>query len=167
MPGFPTRPQLSDLGPITLEDARPVRDPDKELAAAHWNLSKHQVAGMGMLAPRIIAKLTVANPTLLLSHLEAWNPQLKSSGNFAAPTPLFLSTGLASLTYLTPVPDERGNNVAIAFTWGFGFIHQDPPTTFRHVQVTPVAATPHVLKVAVMDAAGTVQNGSDVWIFAG
>jgi hypothetical protein len=167
MSGLPTRPQLSDFGPITLVDARPVRDPDKELGASSWNLMKHQVAGLGILSPRITAKLTIANPTLLLAHGEAWNPQLKTSGNFAAPTPLYISTGLASLTYLTPVPDEAGNNVGIAFSWGFGFVHLDPPTTFRHVQVTPVAASPHVLKVCVMDAAGTVQNGSDVWIFAG
>lgn len=167
MPGFPTRPQLSDIGPITLLDARPVRESTKELAAQHWNLLKHQVAGMGILAPRIQAKLTIANPTLLLAHYEAWNPQLKTSGNFAAPTPLFVSTGRATLEYLTPVPDEIASDVGIAFSWARGWVHQDPPTTFRTVQVTPVAGTPNRLTICVFDAAGALQNGSDVWIEAG
>jgi hypothetical protein len=165
--GFPTRPQLSDFGPIVLADARPVRDPTIELAAQHWNRMKHQVAGMGILAPRVAAKVTVANPALLLSHGEAWNPQLKTSGNFAAPTPAYVSTGRATLTYLTPVEDETGANVAIAFAWAFGFLHLSPPTTFRHVIVTPTTGTLNQLGIAVFDAAGALQDGSDVWVFAG
>lgn len=167
MSGFPTRPQLSDFGPIVLQDARPVRDPDIELAAAQWNLMKHQVAGMGLLAPRVAAKLTVDGAPALSLHYEAWNPRGLTSGNFAAPTPAAVAAGRVTLTYLTPVEDQLGNGIAISFAWGFGFVHASPPTTFRSVQVTPVTGQLNQLEICVFDAAGALQNGSTVWVFAG
>lgn len=167
MSGFPTRPQLSDFGPIVLQDARPVRDPDIELAAAQWNLMKHQVAGMGLLSPRVVAQLTVdASPALAVNR-EAWNPRQLTSGNFAPPTPAAVATGRVTLTYLTPVEDQLGNEIPIAFAWGFGFAHASPPTTFRSVQVTPVTGQLNRLEICVFDAAGALQNGSTVWVFAG
>jgi len=167
MSGFPTRPALADFGPTTMLNARPVLDADIEPDAAHWNLLKFQAAGMGLLSPRILAKLTINTPTALLAHVEAWNPAGSTSGNFAAPTPTYISTGRCTLTYLTPVPDLLGNDIAIAFSWAHAFVHADPPTTFRSVQATPIAATPHIITVCVFDAAGALQNGSDVWLMAG
>jgi hypothetical protein len=164
--GFPSRPSLSNFGP-TLENAVPVRDPSRELDAAVFNLLRQQVAGMGLLVPRVIAKLTVANPTLLLAHAEAWNPEGLTTGEFAAPTPAFVSTGRCTLTYSQQVPDELDEEQNIAFSWGFGWYSADPPTVRKSVQVEPIAATPYILSVCVFNASDALENGNNVWIVAG
>lgn len=167
MSGFPTRPALGDFGPITLINSGPVRNPDTDVDAAHWNLLKHQVAGLGLTAPRIIAKLTVANPALLLVHAEAWNPQSKTSAPFTAPVPLFISTGRMTLTYTTPVTDEAGNDVAIAFTWAHAFQHLDPPTTLKHFRATPIASTPNSITITSWSAVSALESGNTCWLLAG
>ncbi len=167
MSGFPARPPLADFGTLVLLDARPVVDPTKEFSAAQWNLIKHQASGMGLLAPLVMAKVTVTGAGVLLAHAEAYNPKGLTSAPFLAPTPAAVATGRITLSYPTPIPDQLGVDQTIAFNWGFGFAHADPPTTFRHVMVTPIAATPHILSISVFDAAGALQDGSNVWVFAG
>jgi hypothetical protein len=164
--GFPARPIFADFGQAHLNYSDVV-DPERDLDIAHWVLMKHQVAGMGLLSPRIIAKLTVSGASALLARGEAWNPSQLTSGVYANPIIANVATGRATIEYPTAVPDEQGVNQSVAFTWAYAFVHQDPPTTFRMAMAAPLIATPYKLSVSVFDAAGALQNGSDVWVYAG
>jgi hypothetical protein len=164
--GFPNRPALADFGQAS-KNYSAVVDPERDLDIAHWVLMKRQVAGIGLLSPLIAAKLTVSAASALLARAEAWNPEQLTTGVYADPAIGNVATGRASLTYPTQVPDENGDLVSIAFSWAYAFVFQDPPTTFRMAMATPIVATPYIISVSVFDAAGALQNGSDVWVFAG
>lgn len=164
--GFPARPVLADFGQAS-RNYSDVVDPERDLDIAHWVLMKFQVAGMGLLVPRAIAKLTVSGASALLARAEAWNPSQLTSGVYANPIVANVATGRATIEYPTEVPDEQGVNQSIAFTWAQAFVHQDPPTTFRMAMACPLVATPYKLSVSVFNSAGALQNGSDVWVFAG
>lgn len=165
---FPTRPLLSDFGPLVMLDAGPVRDPERQATAAQWNLMKWQAAGMGLLVPRVIVKLDALNPTpAVLARAEAWNPNGETTGDYAPPTAARTSAGRFTLTYPATVPDMDGEATSVAFSWGFGFIHADPPTVRKSVQVTPVALTPRILTVCVFNASDALEDGNTVWVVAG
>jgi hypothetical protein len=164
--GFPARPDLSSYGP-TLQNAVPVRDPERELDAAVFNLLRHQAAGMGLLSPRVLLKLTVADPAVLIARAEAWNPRGLTTGQYAAPTVAYVSTGRITVEYPELIADELGEDQSVAFSWGFGWLSADPPTTRKSVQVEPIAATPHILTVCCFNASDALENGNNVWIAAG
>lgn len=165
---FPTRPQLSDFGPITLLNAGAVRDPDRQATAEHWNLIKNQVAGMGLLSPLVAVKFEAFDPIGdILARSEVWNPQLQTGGSFAAPVPERVSAGRYTLTYPETVPNHLGEEISLAFSWAFAFHHADPPTTIRKVQACPVGATPNVITVICFDATDTLDDGNTIWVFAG
>lgn len=164
--GFPIRPSISTFGP-TLANAVPIRDPERELDAAVLNLLRHQVSGMGLIVPRVIAKVLVSGAPSVLARAEAWNPAGLSTGQYVAPTPTVVSTGRITLDYPQLVVDELGVDQSIAFVWGFGWYSADPPSVRKSVQVEPVAATPYKLSICVFNAADALENGNNVWIVAG
>jgi len=166
MSGFPLRPSLGQFGP-DMANLAPVRNPSTDLDAANWNLLKHQVAGLGLVVPRILVKVTVTNPMVLISRSEAWNPTGASTGDFADPTLAYVSTGRGTIQYPTPIPDQNGDNQTIAFSWAFGWYSADPPTTVKLVQAEPIASTPALITVCVFDAANALEDGNDVWVMAG
>lgn len=166
MPGFPNRPDLATFGPDAV-NTRAIRDPSRELSASTFNLMKFQLAGIGIVQPRAFVKLTAADPTVLLGRAEAWNPRGLTSAPFLNPEIVRVGTGNYDVTYASPVTDESGASVALSFGWGVGFIVTPSSTTFRHVQVTPKTGAANAVKVCVFDAAGALQDGSDVAILIG
>lgn len=166
MSGFPVRPALAQFGPA-LQNLAPVRNPTTELDAVNWNLMRHQVAGLGLMVPRILVKLTVDDPAVLLARAEAWNPQGATTGDYADPTVAYVSTGRATIEYATPIPDQNGEDQPIVFSWAFGWLSADPPTTVKLVQCEPIASTPALITVCVFDASNALENGNDVWVAAG
>lgn len=166
MSGFPIRPALSAFGP-TIENIAPVRNPTTDLDAAKWNLLKYQAAGLGLMTPRVLFKLTIDNPMALLARSEAWNPSGASTGDYADPSLAYVSTGRGTVEWTTPIPDQNGDDQVVAFSWALGWFGGDPPTTLKWVQAEPVAATPAIITVCVFDAAGSLEDGNDVWVAAG
>jgi len=164
--GFPVRPTAAQIGPV-MQQLVPVRNPDTDLSADTWNLVRFQVAGAGLMVPRVLFKVTVDNPMVLLARSEAWNPDGLATGSYADPSIAYVSTGRGTVEYPSTMPDQLGDSQQVVFSWARGWIHLDPPTTVKLVQVAPVAATPNRLTVCVFDAANALEDGNDVWVAAG
>lgn len=164
--GFPIRPTSAQIGP-ELANVAPVRNPETDLDAVAWNLLKHQVAGCGLMVPRVLFKVTIDDPLVLVARAEAWNPNGLTTGVYAAPTLNYVSTGRGTVEYATPLPDQKGDNQIVAFSWAMGWLSADPPTTVKKVQVEPVAATPARLTICVFDASNALEDGNTVWVAAG
>lgn len=164
MSGFPARPDRAAFGP-NMVNAAPVRDPSRQLDAAQLNLLSHQAAGLGLIAPRVMLRLTVHGTTpVLLSRAEAWNPKGLTSGQYVDPILVGVSTGRMTVQYPTVIADQLGQDIGIGFLWGLGFHADDPPTTLKHVRVAPVAATPNIVTVTAFDDGGVLEDGVDATI---
>lgn len=162
--GFPTRPDRDSFGP-TMLDVVPVRDPERHVGAGLLNLFSHQVAGLGLISPRVMMRLTVnGGSSAIVARAEAWNPKGLATGDKVAPTLSSPGTGLLAVTYPTSITDQEGNAVGIGFQWGMGMIADSPPSTLRHVQVAVTAGTPSEFVVGVFDNAGTLIDGQTVTV---
>lgn len=167
MTGFPNRPDLASFGPDFV-DTRAVRDPSRELSASVLNLMKFQVAGMGVVMARAHLRFTAVASPVLLARAEVWNPRGLSSTPFQNPEITRVAQGNFEVTYNSPVTDKDGSNVALSFSHGWGFPLTPSSTTFRYVQVTPLSGSANGVKVAIMDAAGALQDVTEgVGIFIG
>lgn len=165
MSGFPTRPDRAAFGP-TLLDASPVRDPTRQLGAGRLNLDAHQVAGLGLVSPRVMIRLTIDGTTpVLISRAEVWNPEGLTSGDQVDPVLVGISTGRCTISYPTQISDELGEPVGIGFVWGMGLHGDDPPTVLKHIRVAPIVATPSIVTVTAFDAAGALEDGVDATVF--
>lgn len=164
MAGFPTRPDRSAFGPKML-NARPVRDGSKELDAEKLNLDWHQTAGLGLVSPRVLLRVTIDGTTPVLhSRAEAWNPEGYNSGDQVDPVLVGISTGRITIAYPTTIQDETGNAIGIGFVGGMGFHGDDPPIVLKHIRVAPIAATPSIVTVTAFDAAGALEDGVEALI---
>lgn len=76
MSGFPNRPTRTDYGP-TREDERPVQNPKRELGATDMNLSFQQIAGMGLVVPRVAIGVDSQGTPVQANFYQglAWDPQ--------------------------------------------------------------------------------------------
>jgi hypothetical protein len=166
MPGFPNRPALTTFGPDAV-DTRAIRDPSRELGAATFNLMKFQLAGMGVLSPRAFLQFLADTDRTISARAEAWNPRGLTSSPFAAPTITRIDVGEYDVVYDSPVVDERGEDVALSFRWGWGVVVTPSSTVLKHVMVTPLTGSANGVKVATFDATGTLEDGEVVAILIG
>lgn len=166
MTGFPNRPGLSSFGPNVV-NTRPVRDPSRELHADTFNLMRFQIAGMGLVVPRAFLHFTADNPAVQLARAETWNPSASTASPFDDPSITRQATGNYNVEYTSPVTDRDGNSVALSFVWGFGVVTTASLVVRKTVQVTPLSGTANAVKVAVFDAAGSLEDGNNVAIWIG
>lgn len=170
MGGFPNRPDLAAFGPNAI-DTRPVRDPSREMAAATWNLLRHQVAGMGVVSPRAFLRFTAGIGPVLLARAEVWNPRGLTSAPFTNPEISRASTGQWVVTYDTPVTDADGVEVPLNFSWGMGVVCTPGSADATFVTVTPRVDEANAMHVTVrqLSEGGTIElvDGHQVAILIG
>lgn len=109
MPGFPARPSRLALSPLTLRNRFSVQESDMELGAVVFMLAFWQIAGCGLVVPKVRAQLIIDNAgdeTLGFSA-EAWDPE-----GAAIPAISKQATGHYRLVYAATYNDEAGNPVA-------------------------------------------------------
>ncbi len=138
MAGFPTRPSRRAFGP-TFRDRAPVRQPDRDVGAAAFNLLCWQAAGAGVVGALAWALLTWDGAALsLAAGGEAWD-----SDGLVVPTVARSSAGVYVVTYAATYPDADG----IATT-----------TSLCAGQATPQSASPLLATVELTNAhAATVR----------
>ncbi len=166
MGGFPNRPDLAAFGP-TLQDTTAVRDPTRHVGASLFNLMRHQLAGLGIVLPLAMLRFSAAPSPAVIARAEAWNPRALTSSPFTDPTLTRISTGNYEVVYPSPVTDDAGASVVLAFAYGLGTVVTPSQSTFRHVMVTPLTGNSAGVKVMVQDAAGSGVDGHDVAILIG
>lgn len=160
MSGSPLRPDRDSFGP-TVEDTSPVKDARRQWAARIANLLMWQVAGAGLVMPRIILEFNAQVSPTIVGRAEVWNPNRLSTGAYAPPGIVRQATGDYLVTYATPVPDEQGSDVAVSFTYAQGFCSNADPTVLKHVQAAVGVAT-NTIRVGVFNSAGALQDGNRV-----
>lgn len=160
MSGSPLRPDRSSFGP-TVEDTSPVKDARRQWAARIANLVMWQVAGAGLVMPRVVLEFNAQVGPTIVGRAEVWNPDRLSTGAYAPPTLTRQATGDYLVTYPTPVPDENGDDVAVSFSHALGFCSNADPTVLKHVQAAVHTST-NALRVAVFNSAGALQDGNRV-----
>lgn len=159
MSGWPLRPDRDSFGP-TFRDSAPVRDPQRQLAAASYNLSCWQLAGMGLLVPRAKLEFTMAVSPVILQRAEAWNPARSTVGAYADPAITRTGAGNYLIEYPSPVPDENGEDQEISFTDALAFVTNADPTTLKHAQAAIISATPKQVRVCAFSSAGAAQDNT-------
>jgi hypothetical protein len=117
MAGFPGRPDRAQFGP-TYEDEFPVENPKRELGEAVINLNMWQLAGVGLVSPKVVITATVSGSAVTVTNqLLAWDPNQTG----AAITIAYNSTGNYTPTFASTYTDEDGNNVATGLIGGTVF----------------------------------------------
>ena len=165
--GFPTRAAIDDFGPEIAGNTRAVRDPTKELDFRSWNLMRHQVAGLGLVAPLALLQFTSANPPVIQARAEAWNPKRLSTGLFADPTPTRNGAGDYTWAWTSPTVDEQGNSVPVTFTYAMGWVVEaDNPGTLKHVRCAVLTANRNRIRVKRFDAAGSLEEAGSIVVLA-
>jgi hypothetical protein len=144
MSGFPNRPTRTTFGP-TLEDARPVTNPQRELGADVMNLAFWQLAGAGAVLPMAIVVYNGATPAILYQAL-AFDPK-SLLGNI---TSVKNGAGDYRFTFASSYPDENGNATSFTPSAAMAFVQGSA------AQVAAVATLngQHV-DVTVQNGAGT------------
>jgi len=165
MASFPARPSRSDFGPDVV-DTQPVIDPTREISAARFQLMFHQLAGCGLLVPRVAYHFTADNPPALIQRVEAWNPKSLVAAPFDDPNLVRNGVGSYTIEYQPAITDLDGNAVAIAFQWAMAFTAAEDPTTLKHALAGVSVADPSHLNVGIYDAAGALEDGNDVVVVA-
>jgi hypothetical protein len=114
MGGFPGRPSRNEFGP-TYEDEFPVENPKRELGQEVMNLNMWQLAGAGLVSPKVVITATVSGSTVTVTNqLLAWDPKQLLSNIAIA----YNSTGNYTPTFASTYPDEKGNAVATGLIGG-------------------------------------------------
>jgi len=123
MSGFPNRPTRNDFGP-TYENERPVQDPKREVGEDIYNLNFWQVAGLGLVAPKVIIVATVAGSVVTtVNQFLAFDP----SRSLSALTWTYEGVGHYSFDFQSQYPDEVGNNVNLSLVAGGAFVQGSTP----------------------------------------
>jgi hypothetical protein len=114
MAGFPGRPDRTEFGP-TYEDEFPVENPKRELGQSVINLNMWQLAGAGLVSPKVVITATVSGSVVTVTNqLLAWDPsQALTNISFA-----YNSAGNYTPTFLSQYPDEDGNDVSTGLIGG-------------------------------------------------
>lgn len=114
MAGFPGRPDRNEFGP-TYEDERPVENPKRELGQAVVNLNMWQVAGMGLVSPKVVISTTVAGSAVtVVNQMLAWDP----NQDLANISVSYDGVGNYSFAFQSSYPNEDGNNVSTGLIGG-------------------------------------------------
>jgi hypothetical protein len=165
MSGLPLRPDRDSFGPTYL-DSTAVRDPQKNLSAGVFNLLTWQVAGIGLLSPRVLLWFTANTSPDVIGRAEAWNPHRLTTGVYADPTLTKSGTGDYLVEYPTPIPDADDVDQAIAFSYAMAVVVNSDPSVLKSARAAPVLANPYRVRVCVFNAAGSLQDGNDVLLLA-
>lgn len=160
MTGFPDRPIRTDLG-ADLENYSPVVDVKHHLDADDLELRKFQLAGLGLVSPRVVisGKTSVSAPEVDFLT-EAWNTEQQSSGAYAKPVIAKTSTGLFTVTWAATVPNEAGELRPLNLRWAIGFpagISANP----QHVQAWPTSQ--NVITVKCWESIANVDTLTDMF----
>lgn len=147
MSGFPNRPSRTAFGPEKRNERR-VQNPETELDSAEMNLDFWQVAGMGLVAPRVVIIALASGgslPTPYSYQGIAWDPK----GLLGAIPSVYNGVGDYEFNFAATYPDQRG--VAIATSLKGGKVSAQTDQDIRGVVkiVTPTQAV-----VKLFDAAG-------------
>ncbi len=164
MSGSPLRPDRSSFGEEFV-DSTAVRDPRKQMAARIMNLLTWQVAGMGLLVPRVALYFTCAPSPVPLARVEAWNPNRLSTGDYADPAMTRTGAGNYLIEYPTSVPDELGESQAISFLWAQAFVVNAVPTTLKHAQAAVEPGNANKLRACAFSTTHVLEDGSDLVVF--
>lgn len=156
--GFPTRPPRSSFGPDPV-NTKPVRDRARELDADIGKLVFHQVAGSGLVGPVAILRFLADTARTIHQRQEAWNPSQESTGAYADPTITRISTGIYTVEYPTPIPDQNGVDVATDLRFALASVVTADDDDMR-ARAWRVSAT--TLRVTVRNGAASLVDGEDV-----
>lgn len=158
MTGFPVRPSRTTFGPTLVNGGR-VRDPTKNVGDDAFNLLFWQIAGMGVVSPRMLLKAVVdpsgAGSVVTSAQKMAWD----SNGAVPATTWTYDSLGQYTWTLSAgSYPDKDGASVAlgwlfaIAIPIGVGLGGSTPLLPFALV---PAAQTGTVKMIQADDASSS------------
>lgn len=162
--GSPSRPDRSNYGP-TMVNRGAVRDPERDLDADVWNLLAWQLAGAGLVLPRVMLHFTLSGAPAIIRRAETWNPARATTGVYADPSFTVNGTGDITITWPSSVPDDAGNTVNIAFAFAQAFVVNSDPSVKKSAQAAVVNATPYKLRVCAFNASNALENGNDVAVF--
>lgn len=166
--GFPNRPALGDYG-SDIVNTHPVSDPTRELDARYWNLAKFQLAGMGVVTPRVKFTFTSANPAVLLERAEAWNPRALATGAYAPPTVVRNAGGDYTWSYPTQVPDEEGTLYPLSFADAMGWVRDtddDPTGALFFVRCAVQQTDRNKIRVARLNSSAALAEAGTITVVA-
>jgi hypothetical protein len=164
MSGSPLRPDRASFGEV-FADSTAVRDPRKQMAARYMNLALWQVAGFGLVAPRVALFFLADVAKTIFGRSETWNPYRETAGDYADPTITRTAAGNYLIEYPTSVPDENGDEQAISFSWALAFVSNDDPTTMKHGHAGVVAANRNRIRACAFSAAHALEDGNKLVVF--
>ncbi len=156
MSGFPNRPAGPAFGP-TRENEEPVQNPKRELDAADMNLNFWQVAGMGLVSPRVTLIATgsdVADPLPTPHPYQgiAWDPkQLLPDLVVTHPGP-----GVYQIVFQATYPDQDGVAVATSLKGGIC-----TPQGTAILNATVDLANPLTVDITIFANDGTTPTDAD------
>lgn len=162
--GSPLRPDRNSFGAVML-DRGAVRDPQRDLSAQYWNLAVWQLAGLGLLAPRVGLQFTLSGTPAIISRAESWNPMRSTTGSYADPSFTVNGVGDVTVAWPTAVPDDQGNIANIAFAYAQAFVVNTDPSVVKKAQAAPILAHPYQIRVCAFNAANTLEDGNAVVVF--
>lgn len=142
---------IADFGGAKV-DARPVKNPTSQLAAADYSDLAETVAQTTRILDRVIVSFNTsaggAGVIAVVGNRTVWG-----NGNTYYPAIAKVSNGVYTVTYNTTYTNSLGvaETVSLAFPRG-----QLAGSTFGHVQVEVTSAA--VLTVRVFDAAGAATD---------
>ena len=163
MAGYPTIPTRNAFGPVRKDDGI-APDNEKYVGSYHFNLLFHQVAGMGVLAPRAYVILTFASGVATIAeHGESWAP----NGDGLAPTLALVSAGEWTLQYASGYTNQVGGMVQTVLRFA-GRSRQSPNADdYVEAYVAADSRTVHVLNYArSSDALVAPDDATSIVVFA-
>jgi len=167
--GFPVRPRRLDFGP-KLKNRKPIRNPEYEVAAELLGgLAFGQLAGAGQTAflAVLLVKIQSGAPTAsIIDRSEAWNPDRKTTGGFAAPLVTRVSAGVLDISYASEVPDWDDVSRPLSFKGGFAN-YIDDNTNVLFARVIPTDPNTSAVRVRGWQITGSSQNVLDGTLLIG
>lgn len=164
MSGSPLRPDRASFGEV-FRDSTAVRDPQKQMAARFMNLALWQVAGMGLVVPRVGLLFTTQVDPVAAQRVESWNPYRLTTGVYAPPEITRTAAGNYLIEYPTQVPDENGDDQTVSFSWALAFISNADPTTLKHAQAGVVSGNTNQIRACAFSTTHVLEDGSDLVVF--
>lgn len=161
MPGYPLRPSRDDFGPDP-ENAAPVRDARRQISAEIFRLAFHQIAGSGLLMPRVMLAFNAQVGPTIVGRAEAWNPKGLNTGQFADPAITRTGAGNYLVEYPTPVVDEMAVDQPISFVWAMACVINDDPTVMKHALAAVVTTDTNQLRVCAFSATHVLEDNNRV-----
>lgn len=151
MAGFPDRPDRDSFGP-TYENEDAVENPKRELGQEIVNLNMWQVAGMGLVSPKVVINCTVAGggPVTVVGQRLAWDP----NQDLANITITYSATGIYTFAFASTYPDEDGSAIATGLIGGTAL-----PNSLLNVRGIVNLTSGYEGTIKIFDAdAGTATN---------